>query len=173
VDSEVILNIKHLIQSFIDFDNYFDSTTDINIKRTLLKNIVEKVVHDDIKKNFDVNFFCLDNMQLDSSSKCYKNSLKKLSKHIIECNVLAKIINHIKVQDSYEDLKNNTMSKIYGFEELKGNLNGYCSFNLSKNGGVIRLICSLQMIDDNKTIQVLKLNIISFDHYKDLKDKEF
>ncbi|MBY6988652.1 hypothetical protein HYH98_19350, partial [Clostridium botulinum] len=33
---DTIMNIKHLIQSFIDFNNYFDNAIDINIKRTLL-----------------------------------------------------------------------------------------------------------------------------------------
>ena len=67
--NDAILNIKHLIQSFIDFDKYFNDTADINVKRALLKNIIEKITYDTTKKKFFVNFFCLDNMQLDSTSE--------------------------------------------------------------------------------------------------------
>ncbi|NFG27676.1 recombinase family protein [Clostridium botulinum] len=66
---DTIMNIKHLIQSFIDFNNYFDNTIDINIKRTLLRNIVEKVTYDADKKDFNVKFFRIDSMQLDSASE--------------------------------------------------------------------------------------------------------
>lgn len=64
-----ILEIKHLIQSFIDFNKTFNTTDDIDIKRTLLRNIIEKVTCDFTNKIFDVKFFGLDNMQLDSSSE--------------------------------------------------------------------------------------------------------
>lgn len=57
-----ILNIKHLIKSFIDFDKYFDNTDDINIKRTLIRNIVEKIIYDYENKIFDVKFFCIEDM---------------------------------------------------------------------------------------------------------------
>lgn len=73
--NNTILNIKHLIKSFLDFDKYFNTTTDISIKRTLLKNIIEKVTHDSENKNFDVKFFCLDNMQLDSVCKPMDSNL--------------------------------------------------------------------------------------------------
>lgn len=70
-----ILDIKHLIKSFKDFDNNFDNTDDINIKRTLIKNIVEKISVDFDNKSFDVKFFCIDNMQLDSPCKSMDSNL--------------------------------------------------------------------------------------------------
>lgn len=66
----------------------------------------------------------------------------------------------------YRDLFNNPFSKIYGFEVLKHEMGGFISFNLNKNGGVIRLICSVD-VENNK----LKIEFISMDHYKDFMRK--
>lgn len=70
-----ILEIKHLIKSFKDFDTNFDNTDDINIKRTLIKNIVEKISVDYDNKSFDVKFFCIDTMQLDSQCESMDRNL--------------------------------------------------------------------------------------------------
>ncbi|NFE93684.1 recombinase family protein [Clostridium botulinum] len=67
--NKTILEIKHLIKSFKDFDEMFDSTNDIDIKRNLLKNIIQEIKIDLLNKNFDVKFFNIDSMQLDSASK--------------------------------------------------------------------------------------------------------
>ena len=77
--------------------------------------------------------------------------------------MLEKIIKHIKISSSCNDLKNNPMSRIYDFEELKYELNGYCSFRLEKNG-IIRLLVKL-----NEEENSVKLEYISMDHYRDFK----
>ena len=60
-------NINLLIKSFINFDKYFFDNDDINIKRNLLKNIIEEITFDYENKNFNVKFFYIDNMYLDST----------------------------------------------------------------------------------------------------------
>ncbi|CAI3642951.1 recombinase family protein [Clostridium neonatale] len=70
-----ILDIKRLIKSFQDFDTNFDATDDINTKRALIKNIVEKISIDYDNKSFDIKFFCIDNMLLDSTSKSMDRNL--------------------------------------------------------------------------------------------------
>lgn len=62
---DLIINIKQLLISFKEFHKSFDTCNDINIKRTLLKDIVESVTYDIENKNFNINFITL-NMQLDS-----------------------------------------------------------------------------------------------------------
>lgn len=96
----------------------------------------------------------------------FKNEEKKLKRHHNELNQYEKIKTHIKECRDYNELQNHPISTIYGFEQLKYEFSGYYSFNLSKNGGVIRLICS---IDKNKNC--LKLEFISTNHYKDFKVK--
>ena len=53
---------------------------------------------------------------------------------------------------------------MYGLERLKYKLHDFYSFNLNKNGGKIRLICSI--LDKENTAV---LEYISSDHYKDFK----
>lgn len=66
---ETIDDINILVDNFIKFNNYIDTTTEINIKRALIRNIIEKVIYNVDEKNFEVHFFGIDNMLLDSTSK--------------------------------------------------------------------------------------------------------
>ena len=100
-------------------------------------------------------------MLLESSS--LKKEEKKLGRYQNAQKELEKIIKHIKMCNNYRELKLNPFSKIYGFEELKHELSGYCSFRLEKSG-VIRLIISA---DEEEN--VIKIEFISTDHYKDFK----
>ena len=98
--------------------------------------------------------------------KQYKSSEKKIKRQYNEICILDKIKTHIKQCNNYIELKDHPISKIYGYEPLKYELNGYYSFNLCKNGGKIRLIFS---IDENNNIVVLEY--ISNNHYTDFKNK--
>jgi hypothetical protein len=51
---------------------------------------------------------------------------------------------------------------MYGFEPLKYELNGFYSFNLAKNSGLIRLI--IKPDDSNNSIYLV---FISYKHYED------
>lgn len=96
----------------------------------------------------------------------FKKQEKKLKKYHDEMFKLNKIILHIKQSSTYEDLYQNPMSKIYGFEALKDDMCGYYSFNLCKKGGTIRLIVSI-----DKENKIVRLEYISTDHYSDFKRK--
>lgn len=96
----------------------------------------------------------------------FKNEEKKLKKHHDEQNRLDMILNHIKQCQSFEELWNSPISMMYGFEALKHEMKGYYSFNLCKNGGVIRFICTI-----DKQEKSVKLEYISMNHYEDFKKK--
>lgn len=96
----------------------------------------------------------------------FKNQEKKLKRHYFELEQLEKILTHIKQCNSFEDLQNNPVSKIYGFEALKHEHSGLCSFRLSKSAGKIRLIVSI-----DKEYNIVILEAISMKHYKDIKRK--
>lgn len=98
-------------------------------------------------------------------TKSYDKTLKKLKNHHNELFNLEKIISIIKNSQSIIELKNNPLSKMYNLEQLKYELNKFHSFNLSKNGGTIRLIIRL-VVDLNE----VELLYISFDHYKDFSE---
>ena len=100
-------------------------------------------------------------MQLDSLG--LKKEEKKLKRYQNEQKVLERIIKHIKMCNNYKDLKNNPMSLVYGFEELKYELSGYCSFRLEKSG-TIRLIVTIDEANNK-----VKIEYISMDHYDDFK----
>lgn len=100
-------------------------------------------------------------MYIDSSN--LNKEVKKLKRYPKAQDTLEKIIKHIKFCKNYEELKNNPMSKVYGFEELKYELNGFSSFELDKLQG-IRLI--VQVIIEENTIIV---KFISLEHYEDFK----
>ena len=100
-------------------------------------------------------------MQLNSSD--LKKEEKKLKRYQKEQKTLELIIKHIKMCNSYKDLKSNPMSRVYEFEELKHELNGYCSFRLEKSG-TIRLIVKIEEEEN-----IVKIEFISMDHYKDFK----
>lgn len=61
--------IKTLKDSFTNFNDSFDSTDDINIKRNLINNIVSSIVYNIDSNNFEVTFFGLDNMHFDDTSE--------------------------------------------------------------------------------------------------------
>ena len=100
-------------------------------------------------------------MQLDSSD--LNREKKKLKRYLDEQKKLEEIIVHIKMCNNYKELKYNPISTIFGFEELKHELNGYCGFKLGK---VIRLIISV-----NETENKVKIEFISINHYDDFKRK--
>ena len=54
------------------------------------------------------------------------------------------------------------MTTIYGFKALRYQNSGFWSFNLAKNGGVIRLIV-MPSTDENEIVFVY----VSYNHYKD------
>lgn len=78
--------------------------------------------------------------------------------------VLERVINHILSCDDYQELRNNAVSNLYRFEELRNEMNGYFKFNLSSNGGMIRLIFSIDIES-----KIVNLIFISMDHYQDFK----
>lgn len=94
----------------------------------------------------------------------YKNQEKKLKKRYENREIYEKIINHIKQCDTINELENNCISKMYGYEALKDDLSGYHSFNLCKNRGRIRLIFTV-----NREQNEIKLIYISTEHYEDFK----
>ncbi len=94
----------------------------------------------------------------------FKKEIKKLKKHIDEQNTFDKIHNLLKICESVIEIENNPIYKQYGFEYLKHELGGFASFNLCKNGGMIRLICIINK--DNNTIRLV---YISTNHYDDFK----
>ena len=96
-------------------------------------------------------------------TKSYDNSVKKLKKHRKETANLEDIKDKITNHNTFIELKNNPiMTTIYEFEALKHNNSGFWSFNLEKNGGVIRLIV-MPTENENEIIFVY----ISYDHYND------
>ena len=96
----------------------------------------------------------------------FKNEEKKLKKHYAEKANLDKIINHMKMCNSSQELHESEISRMYGFEQLKHEFSGYYSFNLCKIGGVIRLLFIL----NNKNNSV-ELKFISMNHYEDFRRK--
>ncbi len=101
-------------------------------------------------------------MQLDRSN--FKNQEKKLRKNSKELENLEKVLIHIKQCESFDILKTSPISYLYGFEAKREDLAGFYGFNLEKNGGSIRLICSFD-VDNN----ICRLEFISLNHYDDFK----
>ena len=106
--------------------------------------------------------FYIGRMLLDRST--FKNEEKKLKRHYKEKEMLEKIILLIKESSSYDELVINPFSKMYGFEILRYDMSGYYSFNLCKNGGMIRLICRIE-----KEKNLVILEYITMNHYEDFK----
>lgn len=94
----------------------------------------------------------------------FSNQEKKLKKYQREKDIYDKVINHIKQCNTIDELEKHPISKMYGYEALKGDLNKYSSFNLCKNRGRIRLIITL-----DKEKNEINLLYISTDHYEDFK----
>lgn len=91
----------------------------------------------------------------------YKNSKKKIKNNYLAQDKLKEVISHIEVCDNYSSLKINPISKIYGFEELSGDLSGYCKFSLS--------ISKLRLIFTKEEEQIVKFEYISDEYYTDFK----
>lgn len=94
-------------------------------------------------------------------TKSYDRTYKKIKKHTSEAEILERIKQLIENTENFEKLVNNPLAKMYGFERLKYEFNEYYSFNLSKNGSVIRLI-----IFPKNEYQIYMI-FISYKHYKD------
>lgn len=97
----------------------------------------------------------------------FKNEEKKLKKYFNEKNNYEKIIMHIRTVNTYKELYNHPFSIMYGFERLKYFEDEYYSFNLGKNGGVIRLIFKIDKVNN-----AVILKFISMHHYDDFKRKK-
>lgn len=104
-------------------------------------------------------------VQIEYNNK-YDKSLKKLKKYNYERDILTKIINLMKVSNSVNEFIDSPLAKLYKYEKLKYELDGYCSLNLSKNGGTIRLIFSTDCVEGK-----IFMEYISMEHYKDFKNK--
>lgn len=100
-------------------------------------------------------------------TKSYDRTLKKLNKYQKEKQILMNILDFIRNSGNIQSIKISGLSLMYGFEQLKHNLNRYHSFNLSKNGGVIRLIVYLDI-----TRECVELLYISYDHYEDFDESK-
>ena len=92
-------------------------------------------------------------------TKSYDNSLKKLKKHKREQKELQNIIEYLQNKDTFIDILDDPIARMYGFERLKYQLSEFYSFRLSK---VIRLI-----VKPNKNDIELYLIYISMKHYDD------
>lgn len=99
-------------------------------------------------------------------TKSYDTTLKKLKKHKLEFENLKRIIEIIERSPNMESLNFSPVAKIYGYEKLKGINLGFSSFNLCKNGGVIRLLITNSF--NEKTF----LCYISYKHYEDFDKKK-
>ena len=69
---------------------------------------------------------------------------------------------------NFQELINLPQSKMYKLEIMKYDKNEYYSFNLSKYGGVIRLI--IKPVDDYSV--ELYLVMISYNHYEDFDPRK-
>lgn len=96
-------------------------------------------------------------------TKSFDNSAKNLKRHRKELTILKEITEKITNHNTFEELRNNpVMTTIYKFKELRHQNSGFWSFNLEKNGGVIRLIV-MPSENENEIIFVY----VSYDHYND------
>ena len=98
-------------------------------------------------------------------TKSYDQTRKKLRKYLNEIDNLNKIIDLIEQHQDFDMLVNNPITRMYHFERMKYEHNDYYSFNLSKNGGSIRLI--VKPGDDKNIIELI---YISYNHYEDFKN---
>ena len=108
----------------------------------------------------------LDILKENISLKYTKSFDKTLKKYPNEITNLNSIIELLRLIENFEKDIHNPLLKMYGFEKLKHYENLY-SFNLNKNGGVIRLI--IKYDEKNK---IIYLAYISFKHYKDFLESK-
>ncbi len=96
-------------------------------------------------------------------TKSFDNSAKKLKRYRKELANLEDITEKITNHNVFKELQTNPiMTTIYEFEPLKHQNSGFWSFNLERNGGVIRLIV-MPSTAENEIIFVY----VSYDHYND------
>ena len=88
-------------------------------------------------------------------TKSYDKSIKELKKRNEELILLEEIKRFIRKSKDFNYLLNNPLSKVYGLERLKYELNEYYSFRLSKT---IRLIVKPK--DNYIELIMLIINII-------------
>ncbi|WP_315074210.1 recombinase family protein [uncultured Clostridium sp.] len=73
--TDEISNIELLKSSYQNFNNNFDNTDDIDMKRALIRSIVESIDYYPDKENFEINFFGQKNMCFDNTSKPMDSNL--------------------------------------------------------------------------------------------------
>ncbi|NLL02166.1 MAG: hypothetical protein GX265_04015 [Mollicutes bacterium] len=71
----------------------------------------------------------------------FEKEEKQLKRYQPEKQRLEMILNHIRQCNTFEDLKHHTISTMYGFEQLKYDMNDCYSFRLSKKGWVDKINC--------------------------------
>lgn len=72
---DTINSLKIVKDSFIKFYQCLNATDDIIIKRSLIKSIVKSVIYNINDNTLNINFFCLENMQFDNTSKPLDSNL--------------------------------------------------------------------------------------------------
>ena len=92
-------------------------------------------------------------------TKSYDKSIKKIKNHHLEQEELNYILEYLRSKRYFHEIINDPMSKIYGFERLRYELNSFYSFKLSK---MVRLI-----VKPNDENIELYLVYISTKHYDD------
>ena len=95
-------------------------------------------------------------------TKSFDKTLKNLKNKKQELEVLDKIIKYIRKEKDFTSIINNPLSKMYGLERLKYELNDFYSFRLSK---IVRLI-----VKPNEDYLELSLVYISTKHYEDFNN---
>ena len=97
-------------------------------------------------------------------TKSFNISYKKLKKKYKEQEELHNVLLYLESKNSFKNIINDPVAKIYGFERLKHELNMFYSFRLSK---VIRLI-----ISPNDNGIELYMIYVSDNHYDDFDIKK-
>ena len=101
-------------------------------------------------------------------TKNFDKSYKYIKKYNKEYTNLNKIIDIIENTSSFKVLCNLPQVRMYGFERLKHDKKDFYSFNLSKSGGIIRLIVK-PLSDDSIELFLI---LISYNHYEDFDPKK-
>lgn len=100
-------------------------------------------------------------------TKSFDTTKKKLKRYPLCLDFLNKITELIEMSTSFEELKKNPISKMYGFERLKHELNDFYSFNLEKSGGTKRLLI-MYLSENNEIVYAY----ISYKHYEDFSKEK-
>lgn len=70
-----INRISMLKRDYLNFNENFDNTDDINIKRNLIRSVVSCIVYNIEEEKFEITPFGLNNMQFDNTSKSMDRNL--------------------------------------------------------------------------------------------------